>query len=127
MSVKEQLAKEIGSLIEALGELEAGTDEYNKVTNDLSKLMDKYNDMNRADYDYQSKREDRDADYELKTKQIEEDRKDRRVKNSLTAASVIGGLGLTVWGTLKSLKFEETGSVTTNAGREFIKKLFHMK
>ena len=121
MNVKDQLAKEIASLIETLGEYTPGSEEYNKITNDLSKMLDKYNDMSRNDYDYWSKRDDRDKDYDIKTKQIEEDRKDRRVKNSLTAASIFGGIGLTIWGTLKSLKFEETGSVTTNAGREFIK------
>lgn len=127
MNVKDQLAKEIGSLIEALGDVEAGTEEYNKIANDLSKMLDKYNEMTRNDYDYWSKQEERDKDYELKEKQLEEDRKDHRIKNGLTAASIFGGFGLTIWGTLKSLKFEETGSVTTNAGREFVKKLFHMK
>lgn len=127
MDVKDRLAKEIESLISALGDAEAASDEYNKITNDLSKLVDKYNEMNRNDYDYWGKREDREKDYELREKQMADDRKDRKIKNGLTAASIFGGFGLTIWGTLKSLKFEETGSVTTNAGREFIKKLFHMK
>lgn len=127
MSVNEQLEKEIGTLFEALEDLEAGTEEYDKVSTSLNKLLDKYNEMTKTDYDYWDRQENRTKEYEFKEKQLEEDRKDRRVKNGLTATSIVTGLGLTVWGTLKSLKFEETGTVTTNAGREFIKKLFHMK
>ena len=56
---------------------------------------------------------------------LAEDRRDHNVKNCLTAVSVVGGMALTVWGTLKSLKFEETGSVTTIIGRGFVNKLLH--
>lgn len=127
MSVKEKLEKEIGGLIEALDDLEAGTEEYEKAANSLNKLLDKYNEMTKNDYDYWDRQETREKEYEFKEKQLEEDRKDHRVKNSLTLTSIVTGVGLAVWGTFKSLKFEETGSITTNAGREFIKKLFHMK
>lgn len=127
MSVNEQLEKEIGSLFEALKDLEAGTEEYDKVSNSLNKLLDKYNEMTKNDYDYWDRQETRKIEYEFKEKQLEEDRRDHRVKNGLTLTSIATGLGLAVWGTIKSLKFEETGTVTTNAGREFIKKLFHMR
>lgn len=134
VDVKEQLAKEIQSLIEVLDNTAAGSDEYKKVSDDLAKLLAKYNDMNRSDLEYWDKQETRDREYEirmrdheLREKQLTEEQKDHRVKNGLTAASIFGGFALTIWGTLKSLKFEETGSVTTNAGREFIKKLFHLK
>lgn len=127
MSVKELLEKEIKTLHEALEEMEVGTGEHTKATNDLAKLLDKYNEMIKNDYDYWDRRETREKDHEIKERQLEDDRKDRLVKNWLTGISIGGGFGLTIWGTLKSLKFEETGSLTTSAGREFIKKLFHLK
>ena len=60
-------------------------------------------------------------------KEIEDEKKDRKVKNILTGVSVIGGFALTVWGTCKSIKFEETGSFTTIMGRGFIQKLLPKK
>lgn len=127
MDVKTQLEKEIEILFEALKDMEVGTEEHTKASNDVTKLLDKYNEMIRNDYDYWNQRETRERECEIKEKQMEDDRKDRRVKNWLTGISIGGGFGLTVWGTLKSFKFEETGSLTTSAGREFIKKLFHFK
>lgn len=126
-TVKMQLEKEIEILFDALKDMEVGTEEHTTASTDLAKLLDKYNEMTKNDYDYWDRQETREKDHEIKTKQMEDDRKDRRVKNWLTGISIGGGFGLTIWGTLKSLKFEETGSLTTSAGREFIKKLFHLK
>lgn len=125
--VKEQLGQEISSLIEAMGDLDSSSPEYAKSANMLGLLLDKYNAMTHEDHEYWSKHEDRDKDYNLREKQLEEDRRDHIIKNVLTAISVLGGFGVTIWGTNKSLKFEETGVVGSNAGREFIKRLFHMK
>ena len=58
---------------------------------------------------------------------MEDDKKDRLVKNCLTGASILSGIGVTVWGALKSWKFEETGTVTSTAGRKFINNLFSKK
>ena len=59
-----------------------------------------------------------------KLEQIKEDKVDHIVKNSLTLFGTVAGIVLTVWGTNKTLKFEETGTITTSAGRAFIKNLF---
>lgn len=64
---------------------------------------------------------------ELKAKQMDDERKDRWVKNSITAAGIAIPSIITIWGTLKSLKFEETGTITTMAGRSFINRLFPKK
>lgn len=130
MNVRELLTTEIEGQIELMRELEFGTEKYQIAAEGLAKLLDKLNEMDRIDIDYQDKSENRELgkqELALKTKQIEDERKDRNIKNGLTAASVIGGFVLTIWGTLKTLKFEETGTVTTNAGRAFINKLFPKK
>lgn len=134
MDPKEQLVKEIGSLITELENTTAGSDEYKKISDDLTKLLGKFNDMNRTDLEYWDKQDTREKDYEirmkdheLREKQLMEEKLDHRVKNSLTAASIFGGLALTIWGTVIMLKFEETGSITTDPGREFVKKLFNWK
>lgn len=127
MSVKTLLEKEIESQLTTLDDLNFGTDEYEKAVNGLAKLLDKYNEMEHAEMEYQDKYESREAENDLKLKQMDEDRKDRIVKNCLTAVSAVSGIGLAVWGTLKTLKFEETGTITTMAGRTWINKLFPKK
>ena len=125
MSVKEQLTKVIEVQMEMLKDMKPGTEEYKNASDVLAKLLDKLNEMDRNDYDYWDKCETREKEIELKLKQLAEDRRDHNVKNTLTGVSVVGGLALTVWGTLKSLKFEENGTVTTLIGRGFINKLLH--
>jgi hypothetical protein len=60
----------------------------------------------------------------LKEQQMREDRKDRIVKNIIGAAGVVLPLVVTIWGTTVSLKFEETGTITTHSGRNFVQRLF---
>ena len=55
---------------------------------------------------------------------MNEDRKKSIIQNIIDVGTLVTTVGLTVWGTFKTLKFEETGTVTTNAGRNFINKLF---
>lgn len=127
MNVKTLLKNEIESELNTLGGMPLGSEEHDKAVNGLTKLLDKYNEMDRTEMEYQDKYESREAENGLKLKQMDEDRKDRRVKNSLTAFSAVTGVALGVWGTLKTLKFEETGTITTMAGRNWINKLFPKK
>lgn len=60
------------------------------------------------------------AENELKQKELDESKMDHIVKNVMTAVNIGVGFGLTVWATKASLKFEETGTFTTSAGRKFI-------
>lgn len=119
MSVKALLEKEIETGFEELKGLEVGSEEYEKKINSIGKLLDKYNDMDKNENDYLEK--------SGKLEQMREEKLDHIIKNCLTGFSVVSGIILTIWGTNKSLKFEETGTVTTMAGRAFINKLFPKK
>lgn len=127
MSVKALLNDEIKDEIEQLRKVELGSDQHKIAADALAKLLDKSIEMDKLDLEYQDRFEARDAENELKQKEIEDEKKDRKVKNILTGVSVIGGFALTVWGTCKSIKFEETGSFTTIMGRGFIQKLLPKK
>lgn len=127
MSVKTLLRDEIESEIEALKDVEMGSEPYKTSVDGLSKLLDKYNEMDKTELEYQDRFDSREAEQELKMKQLEDERKDRNVKNVITVLTAIGGAGLTIWGTIKSIKFEETGSITTIMGRGFINKLLPKK
>ena len=115
-TIQNLLLGEIGSLTEKLDELTPGTDEYTKVNEERLKLIDRA-----------VKMETFSIDNENKVRQIEDEHRDQIVKNILTAVSIVGGFALTVWGTIKSIKFEETGTITTIMGRGFINKLLPKK
>jgi len=102
--------------LETLRDMEVGTEQYKATVDGVAKLMDRAIEMNKIDNEL----------YE-KEKQREEEKKDRLIRNILTGAGIAIPAALTIWGTLKSLKFEETGTVTTIVGRGFINKLLPKK
>lgn len=127
MSIKTQLSEEIKDEFANLKKVELGSDKHKTAVDSLTKLLDRSIELDKLDLEYQDKYESRETERELKEKQIKDERKDRIVKNVLTGVSVVGGFGLTVWGTIKSIKFEETGTITTIMGRGFIQKLLPKK
>lgn len=127
MSIKSLLDDEIRNEIENLKDLETGTEKHKTSVEALAKLLDRSIEMDRIDYELQEKYDSREAENELKEKQIEQERKDQLIKNCLTATSIFGGFALTVWGTYKSFEFEKEGTITTIMGRGFINKLLPKK
>lgn len=127
MSVKHLLNEEIVSEIENLNKVPLGSEEHKIAADALAKLLDKSIEMDKLDLEYQDKADSREAANNLKRIEIEEEKKDRRVKNVLTGVSVVGGFAVTVWGAIKSLEFEKTGTITTIMGRGFIQKLLPKK
>ena len=123
MSIENLMDVEISDEFGKLSNMEAGSEPYVKTVDGLTKLMDRAIEMKKLEIEVENKQKD---DL-FKESQVKEERKDRLIKNCLTCASIVTGVGLTVWGTLKSLKFEETGTVTTIVGRGFINKLLPKK
>ena len=123
MKFKTAFDDEIQAEIEELSKMQVGSDVYKVTVDEVTKLMDRRIELQKLENERIEKIESRNAELELKYAQMEEDKKDRRVKNGLTAAGILLPLGVTIWGTLKSFKFEETGSVSTIMGRGFIQKL----
>lgn len=127
MRIETMLHEGIEDGFNELKKVQVGSELYKTTVDGLTKLVDRAIELEKLEADVQNKVDDREAENELKLKQMKEERQDRIVKNGLTAVSVFGGIGLTVWGALKSWKFEETGTITSGPGREFMKKLFHMR
>ena len=127
MDVKDLLTNEIEKLIKSLEGMEVDSDEYKATSDVIVKLTGKLNEMDQINYEYWDKKESREKDSELKLKQLNSEKRDRIVKNLLTAVSILGGFALTVWGTKASFEFEKEGSITTIMGRGFINNLFPKK
>ena len=124
MRIETKLHEEIQDEFEGLKQIELGTDKYRATVDGLTKLMDRAIEINKLDSDREDKLGQQEVEMEFKTQQLEEDIKDRKARNRIAIAGLVVPTIVTIWGTLKTLKFEESGTVTTNAGRNFINRIF---
>lgn len=123
MNIETMLHDEIRNEFDELKKMELGTEAYKTTVDGLTKLMDKAIEIDKFNTEYQNKIETREIENNIKLKELEDEKKDRLVKNILTGAGVIIPVAVTVWGTFKTFEFEKTGTVTTIMGRGFLNKL----
>lgn len=127
MRIEQILREEILNELEELGKCQLGNDEYKTRVDGATKLIDRAIEIEKLNIEQENKEKDRELDKTLKLQQMEEDRKDRKIKNVLTALGIGIPAGITVWGTLKTFAFEKDENVTTLIGRGFINKLIPKK
>lgn len=127
MSMQTMVRQEVKDQLEELHKLQVGTNEYKTTVDGVTKLMDKAIEMEKIDIELEEREKTREMEYELKKEQMKNEKKDRRVGHILSGAGVIAsiaGTASTVYIALKSLKFEETGSITSFVGKSFLGKVF---
>ena len=127
MTVKSLLRDEIRDEIETLSKMEVGSEGYEKTVNGLTKLIDRSIEMDKLENEQEEKEKNREIETELKTQQLEDEKKDRKVRNAISIAGIIIPTLVTIWGTKASFMFEKEGTVTTIMGRGFINKLLPKK
>lgn len=152
MDLQNLLETELESEFELLRGMEPEEEGYKPTVDSVSKLMDRAIELKKLDIEIEDRAKKREeakalAEFEkqmkldmmkadretaelenrLKLKQMEEERQDRLIKNCISVAAILLPIGVTIWGTVVSLKFEEEGSVTTIMGRGFINKLLPKK
>ncbi len=127
MRIEELLSKEICEDLEVLRELELGSDDHKAGADVVTKLIDREVELRKLEIEHQEKVESRKTDDELKLKQMKENRVDRIIGYVINVAGIVIPVAVTVWGTKVSLKFEEEGTITTAAGRNFFSRLFSKK
>ena len=127
MKNEQLLHDEIESEFECLKELEIGTEQYKITVDELVKLVDRAIEIDKLNLEAEEKAKNREKDNDFKQQQMEEERKDRLIRNCISAAGIVIPSLLTIWGTLKTFKFEQEGTVTTMIGRGFINKLLPKK
>lgn len=116
MSMETLLNTEIENKFDDLSKLDASSKEYSDAVDSVTKLMDRGIELKKIE-----------KSATQAEKQIKEDRKDRIVKSTIDVGSIVLPLAVTIWGACVSLKFEETGSITTSIGRKFIDKIISKK
>ena len=127
VNIDPQLYEVIKDDFEKLKENDLGSDERKAALDEVTKLMDRAIEIKKADIDCENKAATLESEQLMRKQQIEDEKKDRLVKNLISVAGIVLPIGLTIWGTMVSLKFEEEGTVTTIMGRGFINKLLPKK
>lgn len=121
MSIETMWRDEIESELEELSKIEVGTDKHRTAVENVTKLMDRYYEGKKIETEndkfyIESKR------LELEQAKLDDEKKDRNVKNVLTAVSIATGVGMAIWGTLTSMRFEKEDSFTSLLGRKWVDK-----
>lgn len=127
MKFKSQLSTEIKEELETLGKLEVGSATHRSAVDSVTKLMDRAIELKKLEAEIEKCEIERENDCYYKDRELKSNEKGRIVKDVIEVVGIVGPMALAVWGTLVTLKFEETGTVTTSAGRSFISKLFLKK
>ena len=116
MRIDELLDEDLVSEMEKLRTTKYDDKAYGTVSDTVGMLLDKKIEMEKVKNEQVFREQQRD-----------DEKKDRLIKNVLTAAGIVLPLIVTIWGTKVSLKFEEEGTFTTIMGRGFINKLLPKK
>lgn len=127
MNIETLLYEEMETEFKALNDKDPGSDEHKAIVDELVKLMDRAIEMEKVNNDCDDKTEIRENDRAMKQQQLDDEKKDRLIKNIIGVAGIVLPLMVTIWGTKVSLKFEEEGTFTTIMGRGFINKLLPKK
>lgn len=123
MSIENLLEVEIQDEFEKLSEMEFGSEKHKIAADTLAKLMDRVIEFEKLSQMQMEQEKSRKSEEDLKRQQMEEDKKDRLIKNILTGVSIGSGIVLTIWGTVVTLNFEKEGTFTSTAGRKFANKV----
>ena len=126
MSVNRILDEEIVSELENLARVQIGSEEYIANVDGVVKLLDRKINLEKTEAERTDRIECRDAEMDLKLKQMKEDKNDRYLKHGITIVTT-GGLAWLYWKAFKaSMKFEETGTIASDGGKDALKKVFNL-
>lgn len=130
--IKKALEDEVLTELEGLTQCEIGKEDYKNTVNGVCQLIDKINEIQKLEieaddkiYSRKSAEESAKEDMNLKMVTFMEERKDKKVKNWLTAAGIgIPMLGF-IWANVYNWKKETGGTMTFSGGRAAVSNLLN--
>lgn len=126
MGMQTMLDKEIESEFEVLQHCKPGDETHKATVDSLTKLMDRAIELKKVDADAKEQIENRAIETDLKVKQMQDEKKDRFIKNLMSGVRDAAMIGVAVWGTVASMNFEREGTITTSAGRKHLNKVLSL-
>jgi hypothetical protein len=145
MSIDAKLNEEIERQLDAIYEMEVGSEEHSHSVDNLTKVLDRVIKMQSLDADERNKAADREAaekarieemrareaereaEEQRKTAEQESEKLDKLIGHGITVGLGLLGMGLTLYGFNKSMKYEEIGTITTQAGKFMLNKILGRK
>lgn len=116
MYVNDKLRVEIDRELEAIKTMKVGSEEHSAAVDHVTKLYDRMIEMDRLEGESYDKAESR-----------KDDKKNRLIGYIISGLSIGLPAVINIWAFKKSMKFEEVGTITSQAGREMFKRLFSKK
>lgn len=116
MHVNDKLRVEIERELDAIKEMEVGSEKHSAAVNEMTKLYDRLIEAERLEGEGYDKAEDR-----------KDEKRNRLIGYIISGLSIGVPAAVNIWAFRKSMKFEEVGTITSQAGREMFKRLFSKK
>lgn len=148
-TIETLLEEEIREDLKGLKNVELGSEEYKNTVPELTKLLDRAIELKKIDVDVQEKAKNRDNEREiklesirlehdlgkhermnemrLKEEQFKEEKKHKWIDRVLQGLAIVVPVLATVWGVNRTLKFDETETITSSMGRGFVNNLLPKK
>ena len=120
MSIAHKLREEFFSEMDELSKIAVGTEEYRIAVEGVTKIADRLLESDKQKTEHEEHIRNQDIDKELRLKQLEDERKDRKYKNAIVVADSAGKIVVTVIGVVTLLTFEEKGTITSRLGSGII-------
>lgn len=121
------LGEEVESQIEEVHKISLGTDESKIAIDGVVKLADRSIELEKLRIQEEDLAEKRNMDYELRSEQIKKEHLRGVIDIGTKVLIGLGGLALSVWGTIYTTNFEREDNYTTSASRSWISGLFKPK
>lgn len=121
------LGEEVESQLEEVHKISLGTDESKIAIDGVAKLADRSIELEKLRIQEEDLAEKRNMDYELRSEQIKKEHLRGMIDIGTKVLIGLGGLALSVWGTIYTTNFEREDNYTTSASRSWISSLFKPK
>lgn len=121
------LGEEVESQLEEVHKIGLGTDESKIAIDGVAKLADRSIELEKLRIQEEDLAEKRNMDYELRSEQIKKEHLRGMIDIGTKVLIGLGGLALSVWGTIYTTNFEREDNYTTSASRSWISGLFKPK
>lgn len=121
------LNEEVESQLEEVHKISLGTDESKIAIDGVAKLADRSIELEKLRIQEEDLAEKRNMDYELRSEQIKKEHLRGMIDIGTKVLIGLGGLALSVWGTIYTTNFEREDNYTTSASRSWISGLFKPK
>ena len=121
------LNEEVECQIEEVHKISLGTDESKIAIDGVTKLADRSIELEKLRIQEEDLAEKRNMDYELRSEQIKKEHLRGMIDIGTKVLIGLGGLALSVWGTIYTTNFERDDNYTTSASRGWVSSLFKPK